>query len=238
MNLRDSGSIESAKVKLAQIDINIDNGNVSDDILLERMELSRIINDFKHLEATDRIQKAKLKFGQYWGKRIQRYLASSMASRVCNGTTSSDSPLFRGLKQGIQISESTVLSHLFYADDAIFMGEWSEPNMDGGRLHDPLFLPFLSSNLREVECVEVLKIQFFVALQDSYSKLFHSKRFAVRDGVNVKQVMMLCEFLTTVIYLLQDNGIVTFQETEISSKGGRLALVKIMAFPLQICPPN
>ncbi|GJT97819.1 RNA-directed DNA polymerase, eukaryota [Tanacetum coccineum] len=62
MNLRDSGSIESAKVKLAQIDINIDNGNVSDDILLERMELSRIINDFKHLEATDRIQKAKLKW--------------------------------------------------------------------------------------------------------------------------------------------------------------------------------
>nr|GEX88776.1 RNA-directed DNA polymerase, eukaryota [Tanacetum cinerariifolium] len=30
---------------------------------------------------------------------------------------------------GIRINDSTVISHIFYADDAIFMGEWSDSNM-------------------------------------------------------------------------------------------------------------
>ncbi|GJZ99593.1 RNA-directed DNA polymerase, eukaryota [Tanacetum coccineum] len=94
-------------------------------------------------------------FGPNWCKWISGTLSSSMASVLVNGSPSSEFPLFRGLKQGdplapflfilimeslhisfsgainngifkgIQISESTVLSHLFYADDAIFMGEMS-----------------------------------------------------------------------------------------------------------------
>ncbi|GJS21722.1 RNA-directed DNA polymerase, eukaryota [Tanacetum coccineum] len=51
-----------------------------------------------------------------------------------------------GIFKGIQISESTVLSHLFYADDAIFMGEWSEPNM--GNIIKILRCFFLASGLK------------------------------------------------------------------------------------------
>nr|GEY21640.1 retrovirus-related Pol polyprotein from transposon TNT 1-94 [Tanacetum cinerariifolium] len=35
-----------------------------------------------------------------------------------------------GLFKGIQIQGSMVISHLFYADDAVFMGEWSDSNLD------------------------------------------------------------------------------------------------------------
>ncbi|GJR51970.1 RNA-directed DNA polymerase, eukaryota [Tanacetum coccineum] len=34
-----------------------------------------------------------------------------------------------GLFKGIQLSESVSISHLFYADDAMFIGEWSEGNL-------------------------------------------------------------------------------------------------------------
>nr|GEZ79742.1 RNA-directed DNA polymerase, eukaryota [Tanacetum cinerariifolium] len=84
---------------------------------------------------------------------------SSMASVLVNGNPSPEFPFFYGLKlgdplapylfilimeslhisfskatsagvfNGIQINDSTVISHLFYADDAIFMGEWSDSNM-------------------------------------------------------------------------------------------------------------
>nr|GEX75748.1 RNA-directed DNA polymerase, eukaryota [Tanacetum cinerariifolium] len=38
----------------------------------------------------------------------------------------------RGVFNGIQIHESLKVSHLFYVDDAIFMGEWSQSNMAVG----------------------------------------------------------------------------------------------------------
>ncbi|GKE14691.1 hypothetical protein Tco_1422268, partial [Tanacetum coccineum] len=36
-----------------------------------------------------------------------------------------------GLIQGYKIDSSTTLSHLFYADDAVFIGEWSHSNLRG-----------------------------------------------------------------------------------------------------------
>ncbi|GKF74144.1 RNA-directed DNA polymerase, eukaryota, partial [Tanacetum coccineum] len=98
-------------------------------------------------------------FGPNWCKWIRGTFSSSMASVLVNGSPSSEFPFFCGLKQGdplapylfilimeslhisfskalsdgvfkgIQINESMVVSHLFYADDAIFIGEWSDSNM-------------------------------------------------------------------------------------------------------------
>ncbi|GKA15791.1 RNA-directed DNA polymerase, eukaryota [Tanacetum coccineum] len=83
-----------------------------------------------------------------------------MASILVNESPSSEFPFYCGLKQGdplapflfilimeslhisfsraakegffngIQINETTNISHLFYADDAVFIGEWSDSNME------------------------------------------------------------------------------------------------------------
>nr|GEV51997.1 RNA-directed DNA polymerase, eukaryota [Tanacetum cinerariifolium] len=98
-------------------------------------------------------------FGPNWCKWIRGMFSSSMALVLVNGNPSLEFPFFCGLKQGdplapylfilimeslhisfsratsagvfngIRINDSTVISHLFYADDAIFMGEWSDYNM-------------------------------------------------------------------------------------------------------------
>ncbi|GJY12941.1 RNA-directed DNA polymerase, eukaryota [Tanacetum coccineum] len=97
-------------------------------------------------------------FGPNWCKWIRGTFSSSMASILVNGSPSSEFSFFCGLKQGdplapylfilimeslhisfsratsegvfngIRINESMVISHFFYADDAIFMGEWSDSN--------------------------------------------------------------------------------------------------------------
>ncbi|GKA24882.1 RNA-directed DNA polymerase, eukaryota [Tanacetum coccineum] len=36
-----------------------------------------------------------------------------------------------GIFKGYKIDPSTTLSHLFYADDAVFIGEWSHSNLKG-----------------------------------------------------------------------------------------------------------
>ncbi|GJR39300.1 RNA-directed DNA polymerase, eukaryota [Tanacetum coccineum] len=98
-------------------------------------------------------------FGPNWCKWIRGTFSSTMASVLVNGIPSLEFPFFCGLKQGdplapylfilimeslhfsfsstnsegffkgIQIHESMVISHLFYTDDAVFIGEWSDSNM-------------------------------------------------------------------------------------------------------------
>ncbi|GKA62361.1 RNA-directed DNA polymerase, eukaryota [Tanacetum coccineum] len=92
-------------------------------------------------------------FGSNWCKWIRGILSSSMASILINGSPTSEFPLLCGLKQGdplapflfilimesfhnsvskavaegffrgLQIQDSVSISHLFYADDAFFIGE-------------------------------------------------------------------------------------------------------------------
>ncbi|GKD28682.1 putative RNA-directed DNA polymerase, eukaryota, reverse transcriptase zinc-binding domain protein [Tanacetum coccineum] len=98
-------------------------------------------------------------FGPNWCKWIRGIFSSSMASILINGSPTTEFPFFRGLKQGdllalllfilimeslhisvsravnegvfkgLQLKESVSISHLFYADDAVFIGEWSDNDL-------------------------------------------------------------------------------------------------------------
>ncbi|GKA13692.1 RNA-directed DNA polymerase, eukaryota, partial [Tanacetum coccineum] len=98
-------------------------------------------------------------FGPNWCKWIRGIFSSASASILVNGSPTSEFPFFCGLKQGdplapflfilimeslhisvskavnegifkgLSIHDSDPISHLFYADDAVFIGEWSEDNL-------------------------------------------------------------------------------------------------------------
>nr|GEW09321.1 RNA-directed DNA polymerase, eukaryota [Tanacetum cinerariifolium] len=185
--LQQSGAINSIKEDLIDIDENLDSGNVSDEILLKRMELTLQLHDINQMEARDYVQKSKIKwaiegdenlkffhdvfkdhfatrFKQHahgrlklnisFPNRLSTYQVADMDRSVSQdevrvtvwncGENKSPGPdgytfeFFRrywratsdGLFKGIQIQGSMAISHLFYADDAVFIGEWSDSNMD------------------------------------------------------------------------------------------------------------
>ncbi|GKB18971.1 RNA-directed DNA polymerase, eukaryota [Tanacetum coccineum] len=102
----------------------------------------------------------KFGFGAKWRTWIHSCLRSSRGSILINGSPTEEFQFFRGLKQGdplspflfilvmeslhisfqrvvnaglfngLNISSMVNLSHLFYADDAIFIGQWNELNID------------------------------------------------------------------------------------------------------------
>ncbi|GJU12024.1 RNA-directed DNA polymerase, eukaryota [Tanacetum coccineum] len=99
-------------------------------------------------------------FGEKWCSWIQSCLRSSRGSVIVNGSPTEEFQFHKGLKQGdplspflfilvmeslhisfqrvvdagmfkgIMLSPFLYLSHLFYADDAIFMGQWNESNLN------------------------------------------------------------------------------------------------------------
>ncbi|GJV43053.1 RNA-directed DNA polymerase, eukaryota [Tanacetum coccineum] len=89
-------------------------------------------------------------FGSKWCSWIRGSLNSGMASILVNGSPTSEFQFHCGLKQGdplapylfiliidagifigVRIDSSLMISHLFYADDAVFIGEWSQDNLKG-----------------------------------------------------------------------------------------------------------
>nr|GFA93888.1 RNA-directed DNA polymerase, eukaryota [Tanacetum cinerariifolium] len=60
--LQQYGAINSIKEDLTDIDKNLDSRNVSDEILLKRMELTRQLHDINQMEARDYVQKLKIKW--------------------------------------------------------------------------------------------------------------------------------------------------------------------------------
>nr|GFC55509.1 RNA-directed DNA polymerase, eukaryota, reverse transcriptase zinc-binding domain protein [Tanacetum cinerariifolium] len=60
-------------------------------------------------------------FGSKWRSWILGSLCSGKASILVNGSPTAEFQFHRGIK----IDSSFTLSHLFYADDAMFIGEWS-----------------------------------------------------------------------------------------------------------------
>ncbi|GJU21172.1 RNA-directed DNA polymerase, eukaryota, reverse transcriptase zinc-binding domain protein [Tanacetum coccineum] len=102
----------------------------------------------------------KFGFGEKWCGWIQECLRSSWGSVLVNGSPTEEFQFFKGLKQGdplspflfilvmeslhlsfkrvvdagmfngIVLDPSMQLSHRFYADDAVFVGQWSAKNID------------------------------------------------------------------------------------------------------------
>nr|GEZ40574.1 RNA-directed DNA polymerase, eukaryota [Tanacetum cinerariifolium] len=70
-----------------------------------------------------------------WRSWICGCLNSSMASIFINGSPTTEFQFHRGLKQGDPIDPSIMISHLFYADDVVFIGEWSQENHKGVPSH-------------------------------------------------------------------------------------------------------
>ncbi|GJV99272.1 RNA-directed DNA polymerase, eukaryota [Tanacetum coccineum] len=100
-------------------------------------------------------------FGSKWRSWIKGSLYSGMASILVNGSPTAEFQFHCGLKQGdplapylfilvmealhlsftraveagifsgIKIDSSLIISHLFYADDAVFIGEWTNDNLRG-----------------------------------------------------------------------------------------------------------
>ncbi|GJX96590.1 RNA-directed DNA polymerase, eukaryota, reverse transcriptase zinc-binding domain protein [Tanacetum coccineum] len=102
----------------------------------------------------------KFGFGNKWCTWIQNSLRSSRGSILINGSPTEEFQFFKGLKQGdplspflfilimeslhlsfqrvvdaglftgINLNSSLTLSHMFYADDAVFLGQWNDGNID------------------------------------------------------------------------------------------------------------
>ncbi|GJW05823.1 RNA-directed DNA polymerase, eukaryota [Tanacetum coccineum] len=102
----------------------------------------------------------KFGFGNKWCNWIQCCLKSSRGSILVNGSPTDEFQFFKGLKQGdplspflfilimeslhlsfqrvidaglfkgINLNHSLCLSHMFYADDAVFVGQWSDGNIN------------------------------------------------------------------------------------------------------------
>ncbi|GJR46170.1 RNA-directed DNA polymerase, eukaryota, reverse transcriptase zinc-binding domain protein [Tanacetum coccineum] len=102
----------------------------------------------------------KFGFGDKWRKWIQSCLRSSRGSIILNGSPTEEFQFHKGLKQGdplspflfilvmeslhlsfkrveeaglfngIKLDNSVSISHLFYADDAVFVGQWCEKNIN------------------------------------------------------------------------------------------------------------
>ncbi|GJR30322.1 RNA-directed DNA polymerase, eukaryota [Tanacetum coccineum] len=102
----------------------------------------------------------KFGFGDKWCNWIQSCLRSSRGSIIINGSPMEEFQFHKGLKQGdplspflfilimeslhlsfqrvvdagmfkgITLSSSLILSHMFYADDAVFVGQWCDGNIN------------------------------------------------------------------------------------------------------------
>ncbi|GJZ13644.1 hypothetical protein Tco_0548874 [Tanacetum coccineum] len=61
---------------------------------------------------------------------IQSCLSSSRGLIIVNGSPTEEFQFHKGMFEGFSIGTSLQLSHLFYADDVVFMGHWSDSNIN------------------------------------------------------------------------------------------------------------
>ncbi|GJU17987.1 RNA-directed DNA polymerase, eukaryota [Tanacetum coccineum] len=77
----------------------------------------------------------KFEFGDRWCHWIQSCLSSSRGSILVNGSPISEfqlvmESLHKGLFKGVVLDNSLQISHLFYADDVVFVGKWRDSNIN------------------------------------------------------------------------------------------------------------
>nr|GEX88861.1 hypothetical protein [Tanacetum cinerariifolium] len=61
-------------------------------------------------------------FGSKWRNWISSCFNNAMGSMLINGIPTLEFQFHKGLKQGISLNDSFTISHLFYADDIVFIG--------------------------------------------------------------------------------------------------------------------
>ncbi|GJZ25236.1 RNA-directed DNA polymerase, eukaryota [Tanacetum coccineum] len=132
----------------------------------------------------------KFGFGSKWRGWIHNCLHSSKGSILVNGSPTDEFHFRRGLKQdeglfkGVSVGSSLQLSHLFYADDVIFMGQWSESNIITivhalDCFHKAFFQGGLRMNFAKVpsqvlKCLEDIRRQFFNGADPKEKKMSNS----------------------------------------------------------------
>ncbi|GJY25826.1 RNA-directed DNA polymerase, eukaryota [Tanacetum coccineum] len=122
--------------------------------------ISRKLNEFSSMGFLRTMSLKNFGFGNKWCDWIQTCLKSSRGSILINGSPTEEFQFCKGLKQGdllspflfilimeslhlsfqrvvdaglfmgIKLSHSANLSHMFYADDAVFVGQWSDININ------------------------------------------------------------------------------------------------------------
>nr|GEV17373.1 RNA-directed DNA polymerase, eukaryota, reverse transcriptase zinc-binding domain protein [Tanacetum cinerariifolium] len=102
----------------------------------------------------------KFGFGNKWCAWIQSCLRSSRGSIIINGSPTEEFQFFKGLKQGINLSPLVNLSHMFYADNAVFVGQWCDSNIN--TLVHVLECLFQASGLRINMCKKSIRCYFFI----------------------------------------------------------------------------
>nr|GEZ49059.1 RNA-directed DNA polymerase, eukaryota [Tanacetum cinerariifolium] len=145
-------------------------------------------------------------FGNIWCKWIRGTFSFAKASVLVNGSQTIEFPFHCRLKQedplslylfilimeslnmsftrafdegvfkGVHLHGSTSISHLFYADDVMFIGEWFDDNLKGGRLTllkavlgaSPLYNMFIFKVPKGIlNSMEAIRSKFFNGMEPS-----------------------------------------------------------------------
>nr|GEX99421.1 probable leucine-rich repeat receptor-like protein kinase At5g49770 [Tanacetum cinerariifolium] len=150
-------AFDKLKEELRLVDEAIDKGVGTEEVVNKRVEVLNSLRYIDQMHAMDLAQKAKIKWsieGEQRDELEREVTIEEIKTAVWNcGTYKSPGPdgftfdFYRqfwstndkdvyaarvidvGLFNGINLNHSLCLSHMFYADDAIFMGQWSDGNI-------------------------------------------------------------------------------------------------------------
>ncbi|GJU78357.1 hypothetical protein Tco_1275427 [Tanacetum coccineum] len=216
-----NGLSKDLKSKLCDIDKVLDQGGVTEDILLSRLEVLKQLHDVQSSNNRDIMPKGEkfMVIGLYEHVLVKQSFEGTLRtdSKEC-GFLDEGKALFlltgvrfeyhyyedsitggtlfkslfvllimeslhlsfsraveAGIFKGYKIDPSTTLSHLFYADDAVFIGEWSHSNLKGIlNILDAIF--FISNFYNGIQEGD-RKIAWV-----KWSKVFASKGNSIRVG--------------------------------------------------------
>ncbi|GJT11382.1 hypothetical protein Tco_0858424 [Tanacetum coccineum] len=123
------------KQELADLEMIIDKGDASFDTLHKRAKVLKSIQEVDKLCAMEASQKAKIKWA-IEGDENSKYYHGDSETPSKNDIVNEVQSTFVadscgcGMFNGIVLNSVMHLSHMFYVDDAVFMGQWSTKNID------------------------------------------------------------------------------------------------------------
>ncbi|GKC97927.1 hypothetical protein Tco_1168202 [Tanacetum coccineum] len=115
-NVQGADAFNSFILAVGLEEVLLDKGEGNYDVLNKRIFVSKLLQELDKLESIEVAQKAKIKWAIDGDENSKYYHVQRVV----------DADMFRGISMGL----SLYLSHIFYADDAVFMGHWSDSNID------------------------------------------------------------------------------------------------------------